>query len=81
MFEAYRRACESGQVQPGRMHVFERDEMSPPRFIINFPMKNHWRSPSRLEDIESGLQTLVDEVRRLNIRTLALRLSAVAMAG
>ena len=27
--------------------------------IINFPTKNHWRSPSRLVDIEHGLDFLV----------------------
>ena len=72
MFEAYRRACKSGQVQPGKMHVFERKDMSPPRFIINFPTKRHWRSPSRLEDIEAGLRALAEEVRHHNIRSIAV---------
>ena len=72
MFQAYRRACTSGQVQPGRMHVFERKNMSSPRFIINFPTKRHWRSPSRLEDIEAGLRALAEEVKRRNIRSIAV---------
>ena len=72
MFEEYRRACKAGEVQPGRMHVFEREEMFQPRYLINFPTKRHWRSPSRLEDIESGLEALVTEIRKRKIRSIAL---------
>ena len=72
MFEAYRRACKSGQVQPGRMHVFERNEPSSPRFIINFPTKRHWRAPSRIDDIETGLAALVEEVQQRGIRSIAV---------
>src|SRR5436189_4764469 len=70
MFEAYRRACKSGLVQPGRMHVFERT--SSPRFIINFPTKSHWRAPSRIDDIETGLAALVREVQQRNIHSIAV---------
>jgi O-acetyl-ADP-ribose deacetylase (regulator of RNase III) len=37
MFEAYRRSCKAGELQAGRVQVFERGEMFQPRFIINFP--------------------------------------------
>jgi O-acetyl-ADP-ribose deacetylase (regulator of RNase III) len=43
-----------------------------PRWIINFPTKGHWRSRSRLEDIDSGLRSLVDTIQRLQIRSIAL---------
>lgn len=72
MFEEYRRACKAGQVQPGRMHIVERGEMFQPRYIINFPTKRHWRSPSKMEDIEAGLRALVQDIERLHIRSLAL---------
>src|SRR4029077_1642655 len=72
MFEAYQQACKDGLVQPGRMHVYERSEMINPRYLINFPTKRHWRSPSRIEDIESGLMALADEIKKRNIKTIAL---------
>lgn len=72
MLSAYKTACVAGQVRPGRMHVFECEEMFGPRYIINFPTKRHWRSPSRIEDIEAGLAALVREIARLNIRSIAL---------
>lgn len=72
MYEEYRRACEAGEVQPGRMHVFERKDMLNPRFIINFPTKRHWRSPARMEDLEAGLRALVAEIKKRNIRSVAV---------
>jgi len=72
MLESYRAACKAGTVQTGQMHVFERGEMFHPRFIINFPTKRHWRSRSRLEDIESGLRALADEIRARNIKSVAV---------
>jgi len=72
MFEAYQRDCKEGLVQPGRMHVFERREMINPRYIINFPTKRHWRSPSRIKDIETGLTALSEEIRKRHIKSIAL---------
>jgi O-acetyl-ADP-ribose deacetylase (regulator of RNase III) len=72
MYAAYRAACKAGEVRPGRMHVFERGEMFQPRYVINFPTKRDWRSPSRLGDIEAGLAALVEEIRNRRIRSVAL---------
>jgi len=71
-FKAYAAACKNGEVQPGRMFVFETGRLINPRFIINFPTKRHWRGKSRMEDIEAGLVALVDTVRRYNIRSVAV---------
>ena len=40
-FRAYAAACRNGDVQPGRMFVFETRQLAPPRCIINFPTKRH----------------------------------------
>ena len=71
-FEAYADACKRDGVKPGRMFVFETRQLSPPRYIINFPTKRHWRGKSRIEDIEAGLQALVREVKVRNIRSIAI---------
>jgi O-acetyl-ADP-ribose deacetylase (regulator of RNase III) len=72
MFEAYKRACKAGEVRLGRMHVFERNDMLNPRYIINFPTKKQWRSRSKMEDIESGLAELVSEIRKRDIHSVAV---------
>ena len=71
-FKAYAAACKRGEVQPGRMFVFDTGELTPPRYIINFPTKRHWRGKSRIEDIRAGLEALVDEIRARDIRSIAL---------
>lgn len=69
---AYQKACRAGFVQPGKMLTFETSSMLRPRYIINFPTKRHWRGKSRYEDIEAGLRSLVSEVKRLGIRSIAV---------
>lgn len=71
-FKAYVLACRRGEVQPGRMFVFETNKLTGPRYIINFPTKRHWREKARIEYIEKGLEDLVVEVRRRHIRSLAI---------
>lgn len=71
-FEAYRKACAAGEVQPGRMFIFNLDSMINPKWVVNFPTKRDWRAKSRYEDIESGLKALLEEMRRRNIRSIAV---------
>ena len=71
-YEAYARACEAQEVQPGRMFVYERHRLDTPRFIINFPTKRHWRGKSRMEDIDAGLIDLVRVIRERKIRSIAI---------
>jgi O-acetyl-ADP-ribose deacetylase (regulator of RNase III) len=73
-FRQYERACRANEVQPGRMLTVPiADLLRPkPKFIINFPTKRHWKGKSRLEDIETGLEALAEEVRSLAITSIAI---------
>src|SRR5262245_19776283 len=71
-YEAYRKACHAGQLQLGRMFIYDLGVLQRPRYIVNFPTKRHWKGKSRIEDIESGLAALVEDVKRLNIESIAL---------
>jgi O-acetyl-ADP-ribose deacetylase (regulator of RNase III) len=71
-FAAYAKACDRGEVQIGHMFIHHLAQLENPKFIINFPTKGHWRSRSKLEDIEAGLGALVKDVKRLHIESLAL---------
>lgn len=71
-FKAYEAACHSGEVAPGRMFIFDRGKQSKPHYIVNFPTKRHWRDHSRIEDIRTGLAALIADVRRLDIRSIAV---------
>ena len=65
-------ACKAGNLQPGRVFTFATDMLNNPRYIINFPTKRHWRGRSRIEDIQSGLLALAQEIKRRGIRSIAL---------
>lgn len=72
MFDEYRRAARAQQLHLGQVQVWATGQLSGPRFVINFPTKGHWKSNSRLSDIQTGLEDLVRIVRDLEIRSIAL---------
>src|SRR5215467_13896942 len=57
-YEAYVEACKRGDVRLGQMFVTEVRRLDGPKWIINFPTKQHWRYPSKMEWIEEGLKDL-----------------------
>ena len=79
VFASYARACKANQVAIGRMHVVERS--SAPRYVINFPTKQHFRQPSQLEYIETGLVDLVAQVRALAIESIAIPALGCGLGG
>lgn len=72
MFIEYQKACHREEVQPGKMHIFETKSLFNPKFIINFPTKRHWKNKSRMEDIESGLLDLINVVKELKLKSIAI---------
>lgn len=72
MFTAYESAAKAGEIRLGKMHVWETGQITGPRFIINFPTKKHWRAGSKLADIDAGLVDLVEVVRELGIKSIAV---------
>ena len=72
MVEPYERACSAGEVVPGVVHVVDRGAGQRPRWILNVPTKRHWRNPSRLDDVAIGVRALVEKIRELRIRSVAV---------
>lgn len=72
MFASYATAANAGRVRIGRMHVHRIGALVGPRFIINFPTKEHWRARSEIQDIRAGLADLVRVIERLDIRSVAV---------
>jgi O-acetyl-ADP-ribose deacetylase (regulator of RNase III) len=71
-YKAYARACETGEVQIGKMFVTAGVELEGPRWIINFPTKKHWRQPTKLEWIREGLSALKQVIQEKKIHSIAL---------
>ncbi len=68
----YIRACNTHELQPGKMFTYETNKMYNPKLIINFPTKRHWRGKSKIEDIKTGLEALIKEVHDRNIQSIAV---------
>lgn len=71
-FKFYETACKNEEVLPGKMLVYPTNSLIGPKYIINFPTKRHWKGKSRLEDIELGLNNLVDTLEKFDIRSIAI---------
>jgi uncharacterized protein YwgA/O-acetyl-ADP-ribose deacetylase (regulator of RNase III) len=69
MHDDYVRRCERGEVKLGRPYLYKRSEHP---WILNFPTKDHWRSMSRLSDIEAGLEYLEAHYQEWGIESLAV---------
>lgn len=70
VFETYAAGCRDGTVRPGRILPVRIGDTD--RWVLNFPTKRHWRQPSRLADVESGLADLVRVIDELGIRSVAV---------
>lgn len=71
-YAAYAAACKAGDVKVGQMFVTETRELTGPKWIVNFPTKQHWRNPSRLEWIVNGLQDLRRVLVEKGVRSVAI---------
>ena len=71
-FRRYAAACKAGEVRVGKMFVTETGELDGPRWVINFPTKQHWRAPSRLEWVEEGLRDLRRFLVEHQVRSVAI---------
>jgi O-acetyl-ADP-ribose deacetylase (regulator of RNase III) len=81
MFSEYKAVCDRGELRSGILHVHEFAADLRPRFIINFPTKRHWRDPSRLEDIKTGLVALRTEIERRKLKSIAIPALGCGLGG
>src|SRR5690349_8017817 len=58
VFKAYKSACDTGSIEIGKVHVYELSTAQPHHYVINFPTKDDWKKPSKIEYIKKGLESL-----------------------
>ncbi len=68
MYKEYVKKCNSGEVAPGKPYLY-RDILG--SSILNFPTKEHWKSPSKLSYIIDGLDWFLDNYSILGIESIA----------
>ena len=68
MFKEYTQLCAQNRVKPGVPYYYT-DLLG--ASVINFPTKDHWRSPSKLSYIKNGLEWFRNNYQQLGITSVA----------
>lgn len=68
LFDDYAARCAAKRVHLGEPYLYE--DVTGGK-VVNFPTKDHWRSPSRLSDIERGLDHFVSQYQVWGITSIA----------
>ncbi len=71
-FLHYKAACDRKELQPGKLFIYETNMFYNPKYIVNFPTKNHWKEKSQITFIETGLSALIEEIRKRSISSIAI---------
>ena len=69
---AYAEACKQGDVVTGKMFITQTGELLGPRWIVNFPTKQHWRNPAQMAWIQDGLQDLRAWLQAQQVSSIAI---------
>lgn len=77
MFDEYQRLALAGYIKPGQVHSWRGWAV----WVLNFPTKRHWRDNSRIEDIETGLTSLLAVVQEHKIKSLAMPMIGCGLGG
>lgn len=67
MFKEYKKFCEEQLLEVGKLWIYKTED----KWILNFPTKDHWRNPSKIEYIEKGLQKFVDTYKEKEIYSIS----------
>lgn len=78
---AYTEACKFNCIDIGKVFAYRLDSKYNPKFIINFPTKNHWKYSSEMSHIKSGLQSLYPEIIKRKIKSIAIPMLGCGLGG
>jgi len=67
MYKSYRKVCDHQMLEPGKLLLWRGDD----QWVLNFPTKQHWRSSSKVDWVELGLQKFVAEYEHRGIKEIA----------
>lgn len=69
---AYKVVCANEVLSPGTVFVYTTGKLYQPKYVINFPTKQHWKDKSLLSDIILGLSALKQEILSRKIKSIAI---------
>jgi O-acetyl-ADP-ribose deacetylase (regulator of RNase III) len=79
-YRIYQRACDLKRLTVCKV-LPTGPYITHPKWIINFPTKKKWRTPSELKWIIGGLLDLKDTINQLNIKSIAIPAIGCGLGG
>jgi len=77
MYTQYVEICQQNSFKIGNLSLYK----STQHWIINFPTKQHWKEPSKLEFLDLGLRKFVNTYREKEITSVAFPLLGAQNGG
>lgn len=77
MFKRYQILCENKQLNIGQLYLYKSNQ----KWILNFPTKNHWKYPTKVEFLEKGLSKFVCTYKNKGIKSVAFPLLGAQNGG
>lgn len=71
-YKVYIDAVKEKKIQLGKVQVVRVNDVKGVKYVINFPTKAHWRYPSRITWIKSGLEDLRNQITHYDIKSIAV---------
>lgn len=84
-YKIYKKACKNKTIDIGKLLLVSdfnnESNLERKQFVINFPTKKHWRSPSKIEYIEEGLKDLVRVIETQKFESVAIPALGCGLGG
>lgn len=78
MFYSYQKACQTKELTPGKLHTWKNDDGL---WIINFPTKIGWWSPTEYNYVNLGFVALGKFVKDNEIKSIAIPALGCGLGG
>lgn len=77
MYEQYVNICEQKLLRPGKLWIYKAAE----KWVLNFPTKDRWRSPSKERYLRDGLKKFRSTYKERQIESIAFPLLGAQNGG
>jgi len=77
MFTQYVTLCEQHKIEVGKLWLYKETS----KWVLNFPTKQHWKYPSKMEYLQRGLDKFVQTYQERGIQSIAFPVLGASKGG
>lgn len=79
--DPYRKVCQRKRLTTDQPQILQVSDDALPRYVVNLATKVHWKRPSRIEWIETGLQAMYRQLDDLEVGSVGLPALGAGLGG